>query len=98
MTTYHFASVPFAQLTRGDRIKLPQMYAGRLTGWWWPILTVDHVDWIRDDHTALMLRLAQPLPCGDRFVLVAGRATVEAGVRRVVAQTTTHPTPAHAAF
>ncbi|MEW2187700.1 hypothetical protein AB0900_30915 [Streptomyces cellulosae] len=97
MTTHQFETASYDQLVPGDRIKIPQMYAGTLTGWWWPVLTLTRVDWIRDDHTALMLRLAEPMPGGDRFVLVAGRATVEAGVRRVVTQTITHPTSAHAA-
>lgn len=84
MTTHQFEAASYDQLKTGDRVKLPQLYAGNLYGWWWPVLTVARVDWIRDDHTALMLRLTDPLPCGDRFVLVAGRATVEAGVRRVI--------------
>lgn len=81
--THQFEAASYTQLEHGDRVKLPQMYAGHLTGWWWPVLTVDQVDWIRDDHTALMLRLTEPLPCGDPFVLIAGQAMVEAGVRRV---------------
>ena len=91
-TTYQFEAVSFDQLKTGDRVKLPQTYAGTLTGWWWPILTVDRVDWIRDDHTALMLRLTEPMPGGDQFVLITGRGMVEAGVRRVVDTPTTQPT------
>ncbi|MFG3127376.1 hypothetical protein ACGFZU_06700 [Streptomyces tendae] len=84
VVTCQFEAASFAQLRPGDRVKLPQIYGDALVGWWWPILTVDRVDWIRDDRTALMLRLAEPLPCGDRFVLVAGRWMVDAGVQRVL--------------
>lgn len=84
MTTHQFEAASYAQLKPGDRVKIAQTYHGALINWWWPILTVDRVDWIRDDHAALMLRLTEPLPCGDQFVLVAGRGMVDAGVRRVV--------------
>lgn len=79
-----FEPAAYTQLQPGDRIKLPRMYGDALVDWWWPILTITRVDWIRDDHTALMLRLTHPLPCGDRFVLIAGQRMVDAGVQRLV--------------
>lgn len=79
-----FEPAAYTQLQPGDRIKLPRMYGDALVDWWWPILTITRIDWIRDDHTALMLRLTHPLPCGDRFVLIAGHRMVNAGVQRLV--------------
>ncbi|MGA5670040.1 hypothetical protein ACPCTG_31735 [Streptomyces pseudogriseolus] len=93
MTTHQFEEAPYTQLQHGDRVKIAQTYNGTLTGWWWPILTVDRVDWIRDDRTALMLYLTDPLPCGDRFVLIAGQAMVDAGVRRVIETPTPRRNP-----
>lgn len=78
-----FEPAAYTQLQPGDRIKLPRMYGDALVDWWWPILTINRIDWIRDDHTALMLRLTHPLPCGDRFVLIAGHRMINAGVQRL---------------
>ncbi|MFF6866683.1 hypothetical protein [Streptomyces ardesiacus] len=86
-----FEPAAYTQLQPGDRIKLPRMYGDALVDWWWPILTITRVDWIRDDHTALMLRLTHPLPCGDRFVLIAGQRMVDAGVQRLTTPTPTGP-------
>jgi hypothetical protein len=84
---HRFEVASYTQLSTGDRVKAAQVYNGALIGWWWPILTVDHVDWGRDDHTALMRRLAEPMANGDRFALIAGRARVDAGVRRIIEAT-----------
>lgn len=97
MTTHQFQDASYSQLKNGDRVKIAQVYHGALAGWWWPILTVDHVEWLRDDHTALMLHLTEPLPCGDRFVLITGQGRIIAGVRRVVGEdhvVAQYPTPA----
>ena len=87
VVTHQFEAASCAQLEHGDRIQIPQLYHGAHVGWWWRILTVDRIDWIRDDHTALMIRLVEPLPCGDRFALITGQHMVEAGVRRVIETT-----------
>ena len=89
-TAHRFEAVPYTQLRHGDRVQIPQMNRDVFIRWSWRILTVDYVDWIRDDRTALMLHLTQPaIPGGDRFTLIVGRATIEYGVRRVI-----DPTPA----
>lgn len=85
--THQFEPTTYTQLSHGDRIRIPRMYHGALTGWWWHILTVDRIEWIRDDHTALMIYLTAPMPGGDKFVLITGRAMVEAGVQRVIQAT-----------
>jgi hypothetical protein len=82
-----FTPAAYADLQQGDRVQLPRLYHGVFIDWWWRILTVDHVDWItttQPGQRSLMLWLTEALPCGDRFVLVAGRESVAFGVRRVV--------------
>lgn len=89
-TAHRFEPVSYTQLRHGDRVQISQMNRDVFIRWSWRLLTVDYVDWIRDDRTALMLHLTQPaIPGGDRFTLIVGRATIEAGVRRVI-----DPTPA----
>lgn len=84
MPTHQFEAASYADLKHGDHIQIPLTYHGTHTGWWWHILTVDHIEWLRDDHTALMIRLTEPLPCGDRFALITTRNMIETGVRRAI--------------
>jgi hypothetical protein len=87
-TAHRFEPASYTQLQHGDRVQIPQMNRDVFIRWSWRILTVDYVDWIRDDRTALMLHLTQPaIPSGDRFTLIVGRATIETGVRRVIGPT-----------
>ncbi|MGW5711580.1 hypothetical protein [Streptomyces olivaceus] len=88
MTTYEFETVPYATLKTGDRVKIANTYHGVFVDWAWRVFPVDHVKWLRDDRTALMLYLTEPLPCGDRFALVTGRAAIDAGAHRIVREIT----------
>ncbi|MGW6218399.1 hypothetical protein ACWF8U_00825 [Streptomyces olivaceus] len=88
MTTYEFETVPYATLKTGDRVKIANTYHGVFVDWAWRVFPVDHVKWLRDDRTALMLYLTEPLPCGDRFALITGRATIDAGAHRIVREIT----------
>ncbi|WP_329474285.1 hypothetical protein OIE75_40950 (plasmid) [Streptomyces sp. NBC_01723] len=88
MATYEFEAAPYTELKKGDRVKTANEYHGQFVDWHWRIFPVDHIKWLRPDRTALMLYLTQPMPCGDRFALITGRATIEAGTRRIVREIT----------